>query len=238
MLSLWIDTARILAAARRGGPAIDEELTTLLFSWHVVGIPKKQPGEKRPIGVASVLLRAWLSACALALPTPSADQWATKKKTSVVHAIADWLHHCCDAQAGCETDLSKAYDNIDHEIGAAALAHEAIPEVCIASATAVWKGPRLCQVEGELASEPVWPTCGLPQGDSMAPGAMVGTLVPWSPSMRKWKFMDDRSMTAPSDEALEENIQYTCVFDRDIGYQENIGKRQRWKRGDFKRRTH
>ena len=37
--------------------------------------------------------------------------------------------------------------------------------------------------------------------------------------------MDDRSMVAPSEQALEEGIHYTCTFDRYIRSQENAEER-------------
>eukprot|EP00959_Pyramimonas_sp_CCMP1952_P052267 1092667-Pyramimonas_sp.AAC.1 len=84
-------------------------LQKLLFSWRVVGIPKKC-GASRPIGVASVLLRSWLTACEEAFPSPQAAQYACKTESSVCQAVCSWLKACITAQAGMERDLSKCYD--------------------------------------------------------------------------------------------------------------------------------
>ena len=46
-----------------------KQLLPTLFSWRVVGISKKTPMQSRPIGVASVLVRDWISANAAMLPT-------------------------------------------------------------------------------------------------------------------------------------------------------------------------
>ena len=62
-----------------------------IASWRVTGIPKKQPDQFRPISVASVILRALLTACEGALLAPEGRQYASRSGTSCVHATADWL---------------------------------------------------------------------------------------------------------------------------------------------------
>ena len=144
---------------------ITNELLAAVFPWRVVGIPKKDENESRPIGVVSCLVRCWLSALAAALPEVADNQWACRKETSVVHAIADWL--AADGSAGSEMDLSKAYDNISHELAAEAFVHECLPRVVISICQLAWRSPRICCVDSELSS-PIWPTKDLPQGDSCA----------------------------------------------------------------------
>ena len=65
----------------------NEELRRLLFSWRVVGIPKKDPRQSRPTGVASCFLRAWLSACEASMTVPQEEQFA-----------------CRAGQCGCERE--------------------------------------------------------------------------------------------------------------------------------------
>lgn len=226
VFELWCATSR--HAVENEGRA-SHELLALVFPWRVVGIPKKDENESRPIAVASCLLRAWLSCMAKALPEVALNQWACRKRTSVVHAISEWLAEAADS--GLEMDLSKAYDNIDHGIAAAAFEAEGVPKAVIATCQLAWQGPRFCCVANEIA-RPVWPTKALPQGDSCAPGAMTGTLVPWNPSPATGRaFMDDRSLTAKGEghqARLEAGLQATQRFDSEVGFVENAGKRQEW----------
>ena len=192
LYDLWHATS---VAAVQSPHLITEQLLLTLFSWRVVGIPKKTPMQSRPIGVASVLVRAWMSANAAMLPTPSSKQWANKA-VSVVHAVADWLHHAAVADRGCEMDLTQAYDRIDHGLAALALTMQGCSCFSTAICTLAWTGPRWCQVDAEISRELTWPTRSLPQGESCAPGAMCATLVPWKPAeAKRWSFMDDRTLT-------------------------------------------
>ena len=83
----------------------------LLFSWKLVGIPKRASDESRPIAVSSIILRCWNKAVLKVLPPLPADQWAGRKETSVAHATADWLAH--PGQCGAEIDLQKAFDSVN-----------------------------------------------------------------------------------------------------------------------------
>ena len=171
LYELWCDTCEHLLLA-----TADRDLQRLIFSWRVVGVPKKDPTQSRPIGVASVLLRAWLTACEPSLPDPQNAQFACKSGTSVIHACCLWLHACELGQCGMERDLSKCYDNVPRAVAATSLQVAAVPRRVSAVAQAAWKGPRVFQVAGEPAREPLWPKMGLPQGDSAAPKGSVQCL--------------------------------------------------------------
>ena len=59
LFELWTDTS---AATEAGHDEVREQAFLMLVApWRVVGIPKKDENESRPIGVASVLLRLWMS---------------------------------------------------------------------------------------------------------------------------------------------------------------------------------
>ena len=136
-------------------------------------------------------------------------------------------------------DLSKAYDMICQQVAEGALRREEVSEFTIAVCKTAWKGPRTCEVQGELADDPIRPTRGLAQGDSVAPGGMCATLVPWEPSSAEaWLFMDDRSLLSQVAGGVQEAIDYTVVFDKESGAAENKKKRQTWSRGEFKRIEH
>ena len=47
---------RLTREAQFGLPA---DVRDAVFAWRVVGIPKRDPGESRPIAIASLLIRAW-----------------------------------------------------------------------------------------------------------------------------------------------------------------------------------
>ena len=129
-------------------------------------------------------------------------------------------------------DLTKAYDMIDHAIARKGLEMQGVSNYVVTLCTKVWSGPRYCHVEGELTKTPVRPTRSLPQGESMAPGAMVSTLVPWQPlDIDSWAFMDDRSLVASGPNAAANHanaLEYTRIFDQKVGNKENEGKRQHW----------
>ncbi|CAK0873307.1 unnamed protein product [Prorocentrum cordatum] len=90
---MWRDTCEALLVER---PSL--ELQHLIFAWRVVGVPKKDPTQSRPIGVGSVLLQAWLTACEPSLPTPQDADFACKAGSTVVHACCLWLHACQHGQ--------------------------------------------------------------------------------------------------------------------------------------------
>ena len=243
LYDLWVLTTSYLVKTRqlRADPE-RMELLRCLFSWRVTGIPKKGENESRPIGVARVPVRAWLSALACALPTVDEHQWACRQGTSVVHAIADWLAETADDDAGAEMDLSKAYDNVDHQVASIAFEFQAVPAALSAVCHMAWLGPRTCCVDGEMAA-PLWPKKALAQGDSCAPGGMTASLVPWTvPSpTKKWKFMDDRSLSSRGPDAaqqVDQAIAVTQLFDSSIGFVENADKRQHWKRGEHTKIEH
>jgi hypothetical protein len=235
LLQLWKDTT---VTAKADPEKITKQFIAMILAWRVAGIPKKQETQSRPIGVANVALRIWLSACATCLPQPEEDQWAGKRGSSVPGAISAWLAACFDGLAGAEMDLTKAYDLIEHEIAAAGLTFEEVPDAIICLCCCVWAAPRFCQVEQQLSLKPVLPTRSLPQGESMAPGAMMSTLVPWRPpqqNIKKFAFMDDRSLVASGAQAqaeLAQALSYTADFDTQVGNQENQGKRQNWCKTD------
>ncbi|CAK0796724.1 unnamed protein product [Prorocentrum cordatum] len=227
LYTLWRDTCETLLVERP-----TTELQHLLFAWRVVGVPKKDPTQSRPIGVGSVLLRAWLTACEPSLPTPQDAQFACKAGSTVVHACCLWLHACQHGSCGLERDLSKCYDNVPHAVADAALRNAQTPRRVRAVTNAAWRGPRRCQVAGELAGETLWPTRSLAQGDSTAPKVLCHVLSPWEINGTKFLFMDDRSAVFDSVPQMESDVQATNAFDSGTGAIENVGKRQVWKRGD------
>ena len=220
---LWCDTTRKLSEdVSEEGKCLGQELENLLFSWRTVGIPKKDD-TSRPTGVVSYLVRAWLSACAESLPQPHRAQWAGRKQTTVVQAIAHWLSACSELRGG-ESHLTKAYD-LNHR-ALTGLEFEGVP-----------RGIRL----GKRADQ--WHSW--PPSRSMALGGMVSVLVSWQPVQGdSWAFMDDRSTAAKAkqhDEAekeFENILKYTEEFDQASGLAENMGKRQKSTKNGRERVEH
>ena len=66
LYELWCATTEFC----HNNPEPCPELSALLWSWKVVGIPKKVPSESRPISVASILVRVWHKALLKVLPPP------------------------------------------------------------------------------------------------------------------------------------------------------------------------
>eukprot|EP00959_Pyramimonas_sp_CCMP1952_P443240 9279911-Pyramimonas_sp.AAC.1 len=60
------------------------------------------------------------------MPQPPDNQYAGRRATSV---------------AGAKLDLSRAYDNIDHAVGAQACICSGVPAAVTFTAVAAWRGP-------------------------------------------------------------------------------------------------
>ena len=56
--------------------SMPEELLDLVAPWRVVGVPKREPSESRPIAIASVFLRAWHRSISDTLPAFCSRQWS------------------------------------------------------------------------------------------------------------------------------------------------------------------
>ncbi|CAE7804221.1 GAPC1 [Symbiodinium sp. CCMP2592] len=106
LFELWRHTT--LAAS--GQHEFSDELSNMLWSWRVVGIPKSTSYDSRPISVGSSLLRVWHKALLRRCPPPPRGQWCGRQHTSVVHATANYL--ASQPGAVAETDLSKAFDSL------------------------------------------------------------------------------------------------------------------------------
>ena len=129
-----------------------------------------------------------------------------------------------------ELDLAKAYDNLNHDIALEALLRSGVPQTVAYLCAAVWKAPRFCTVGRQMAA-PTRPTRGLPQGDSMAPTAMIASLTPWAPHAGS-AYMDDRTLVAVSTPALDDDPALIERFDQECGFRGNASKRQRWSEDD------
>ena len=149
---------------------------------------------------------------------------------SCVQGIAKWLSEVSQSDAGAELDLSRANDNIDHEIGTGALQRCEVPSAVVFTALAAWNGPRHLSLAGEIAAA-VWVARGLPQGDSVAPAGMCASLIPWQLNCGQ-AYMDDRSLTNTTRELVQDDLAFTEKFDQEVGFTENQGKRQLWSRDD------
>ena len=229
LFDLWTDTT---LCADTEDNLIPKELQETLFSWRVAGIPKKVEHESRPIAVGNIITRAWLGACRQGLPAPEERQWAGQPGTSVAHATANWLAAAQGARAGSEQDLTKCYDTTPHGVAAAAMRCAGVSWYIIDLLKLAWTGPRVCHVAGELG-DAIWPLRGIPQGDPCGPAALSGALVPWRPSTQthQWLFLDDRSMVlkeSEPDHELDQALENSGRFDAAGGWQEHLGKRQRW----------
>ena len=128
----WLveDLLKILtdAAVQTAAGTIPREWAEAFYVWRVVGIPKRGSDDSRPIGVASILTRAWHSLFFKELPDPAPEQWSEK---GVVRATAHWAS--TEGSDGAELDLAKAYDSIPHDAAAEALRWHGVPEEVVAS---------------------------------------------------------------------------------------------------------
>lgn len=210
-----------------------------LFWWRVVGIPKKNSMQARPIAVGNVMLRAWHGALLKDMPQPLGEQFCGREGESAVTAIVDWLAQ--PSRHGLELDLEKAFDSIRHDAAGAALQHLGAPMGMVRFLQrGSWGGRRVCNVSGELSGG-LWPSRGVPPGDPLSPAVMSALLAAWPGFVRRraradcWLYMDDRSVkvqgAVPSHEVageVEAVKQATAEHDAAIGVVSNVGKMQEW----------
>ena len=231
---------RVLIRLTREAPfGISDDLRDAIFTWRVVGIPKRDPSESRPIAIASFIIRAWQKTILDALPPAPEGQWC---EIGVLPATASFLAWG-DGQpsAGAELDLAKAYDSVLHEPAAAALRHAGTPEVVVAWLCLAWAAKRVCHVDGALA-EPIWPSSGILPGDPTSGRVLSVLLRPWHSLMKQQDvhpaaYADDRSIKAVGTTCAEaackidKALDTTAQFDEAVGLSENCKKRQRWITG-------
>jgi hypothetical protein len=206
----------------------------------VVGIPKRQSDEMRPISVASVLLRCWHKVLAKQLPEASRDQYCGRRGMTVTKATHEWARQ--PGRCGCELDLAKAFDSIDHQVAKAALRRSGVAECIVQYLAKVWAAPRLCCVAGCMAV-PLRPNTGIPAGDPLSPRILDAVLALWAHMVRRevpeavpYMYMDDRSVkvlrcrdTVDEEKVVRDQaLEVTIRFDAAAGLVENMAKRQMW----------
>ncbi|CAK0829594.1 unnamed protein product [Prorocentrum cordatum] len=95
-------------------------------------------------------------------------------------------------------------------------------------------GPELdlrkaCGCVGRALAAAALAARGAPEGDSVAPGAMVAALVPWKRTPATgWALVDDRSIASMTEAHLAVGLERAVQFDADVGYAEGAAKRQKW----------
>ena len=243
LFDLWKETLSVCSTETE----LPQDLAFLLWSWKVVGVPKKTEFDSRPISVGSVLLRAWHRTLLKHCPQPPKGQWCGRKNCSVAHATADFFS--AGLKHFAESDLSKAFDHLwpplaeealtqlgaPQRIAEGALTQLGAPQRIAKALRRAWQGPRFCSVSGGLAV-PLVPTRGVPQGCPCSPLGLAATLGPWSlgvekldPLLKTWAFMDDRSigvLRQGSRALLQAALQYTTTFDQQVGFEINEKKTQ------------
>ena len=229
LFCLWQDTMELCNSS----DDLPQDLALQLWSWRVVGVPKKSEYDSRPISVGSVLVRAWHRAMLSCCPAPPVGQWCGKKNSSVVKATADFF--AANTVHVAETDLSKAFDHLWPSLAEVALVQLGTPPPVASTLRRAWQGPRFCTVSGTIAN-PINPIRGIPQGCPCSPLGLAATLGPWSlgvemldPLIKSWAFMDDRTigiLQQGSRELLRRGFQFTQNFDRKVGFEINPDKTQ------------
>ena len=63
----------LIRITRESVVGLPRELRDAIFAWRVVGIPKRDPSESRPIAIASFVIRAWQKAILDELPEAQAS---------------------------------------------------------------------------------------------------------------------------------------------------------------------
>ena len=208
-----------------------------LLAWRIVGIPKRDPGESRPIAIASFFIRAWQKTILDALPKAPEDQWCER---GVLPATATFLAWQDDQPAaGAELHLAKAYDSVLHGPAAEALRFEGTPPEIVAWLCLAWTAERLCHVGGELA-DPIDPSSGILPCDPTSGRVLSVLLKPWHSLVKAdgvfiGAYADDRSVKAVAGSCTEaaalvdRALATTCSFRRGGRPVRKRKKRQRWQ---------
>ena len=108
-----------------------------LWSWKVLGIPKRTAFDSRPISIGSLLV----GTCH-AVPY---GQYCGRHNMSVTIATASYLSSRPEHVA--ETDLSRAFDSLFPELAETALTHHGAPAPVALMLAHAWRGPRICTVQ-------------------------------------------------------------------------------------------
>jgi len=225
---------RTTAGAKHGmSPA---ELADIM-TWRVVGVPKRDPTESRPIAIASILFRAWHRCLLAQLPPAPKGQFADE---GVMKGFIDFMTR--RGTAGAEIDLSAAFDLVQHEMAERALVERGCPIEIAAWLRLSWSAPRICHVRGDIAA-PLLPSRGIPAGCPLSMRVLAVVLAPWhavvesiSPALSTWAYADDRSVKAdhPEPEVAADLVGRALRatsenFDGPVGLRENFKKRQCWQ---------
>ena len=119
---------------------------------------------------------------------------------------------------------------MSHELAADAFNWAGAPPPTDRFLTWLWRAPRYCSVAGALAP-PLHPSRGLPAGCPCSCRALSLTLGPWHTAMTgaATSYVDDRSLKARGADVVDGLLETTEVLDHEFGFQENVGKRQRWQ---------
>ena len=228
----------LLVRTTRASPfGVTKRVRDALLAWRIVGIPKRDPSESRPIAIASFFIRAWQKTIMDALPAAPEGQWG---EIGVLPATATFLAwRDGEPAAGAELDLAKAYDSVLHGPAAEALRFDGTPPEIVAWLCLAWTADRLCHVGGELA-EPIAPSSGILPGDPTSGRVLSVLLKPWHSLVQAdgvftGAYADDRSIKAVAGSCSEaaalvdRALATTAAFDEAVGLCENAKKRQRWQ---------
>ena len=211
---------------------IDADLLDSLYALRISGTPKAKPGDSRPIGVASVIIRSWHSSLLPFLPEVPEDQYLS---VGAVKAYAKWW--AAPLPHGSEHDLSAAFDRVHHEVALIACRYAGTASTFVAYIARVLKGTRYIVTRRDHTA-PIFPTSGLAQGDPMSPLLLCLALAPWAIIVRRRfnvtpsLYMDDRAIKALRKAARDAAISWTRTFDAAVGFKANVDKEQVWSGSD------
>ncbi|CAE7421648.1 rbcL [Symbiodinium sp. CCMP2592] len=192
-------------------------ITILCAVWRLVG----SAVVKRPA------FRGWLQAWAPA----SCHGAIPGRDISTAIAILEERFHC-DRAMLASLDLQKAFDNCSPKAAIRMLMHLGFPSCMAKWLEQVWSEQRRwLSWRTALSDAPCWAGSSLPQGDALAPLAMVAYMSSVAlaldrtyPRIHASFFLDDRSLTGTDAHETLEAVAFTEQWSQRLALQENYSK--------------
>ena len=190
---------------------------------NVVPVPKVHPpkaveADLRPISLTATLakvLESFVGSWILdRVGSNLGDrQYGALRQRSTTHALVDMLHHwhaAVDKGQSVRTvfvDFAKAFDHVDHNVLVDKLVALSLPDVIMRWTCAFLRERRQRVKIGDVLSDWLQLTAGMPQGSYLGPLTFVILIDGLQPGCLTHKYVDDTTMTEILDKSAVSSMQ-------------------------------